>query len=358
MKVLKSTKSVDYSSNIYTSKKTENISIKQNLITKLKIVNIVDKRKVKKNFNISSDRFSSEKFEFLNNQEIQKSKTPKNFTQNNFNTNSNSNFGYNYENNLRNNLSNESTHNNNNHIKPGYNIIDLNFQKKNSLKNIYKQNNNSKHKMETDPNENNLNNYFIPKNTSNKNIINNNYTNTSGNKKFIHKNSKSNINGNFNPNFNLFLKPKISVNIINNNNNNNNISNNENPKFVNSSRGNNKKSINYIHIIFFRLIFNFTLIKYILKLTSLIGISIDRKFSNSIDFSNPHHLKNKLSTTNNHKRIKNESNYVYDTKNYETESEIKNMIQNELVNSLVKENMAYPLSPQNRKSTLLNKYVK
>jgi len=94
-----------------------------------------------------------------------------------------------------------------------------------------------------------------------------------------------------------------------------------------------------------------------LKSTFYLGLSTDRKFSNSIDFTNSNHIKNKLSTANYLKKMNNESNYICNTKGNESEYEIKNMIQNELANSLVKENMACPLSPQARKSNLLNNYV-
>lgn len=89
-------------------------------------------------------------------------------------------------------------------------------------------------------------------------------------------------------------------------------------------------------------------------------MSTERKFSNSIDFSNGNNIKNNLTRVNitNKRRDNINNNYLSKSKENEAENEIKNMIQSELANSLVKEGMACPMSPQMHKSNLLNKYVK
>ena len=88
MKATKNTKSVDYSSNIV--KKLESFPKKQLNINKIKILNVKDKQKTKKELHISTER-SIDKYEILNTNE-NKSKTPKsprrvNFTPSNFTVN-------------------------------------------------------------------------------------------------------------------------------------------------------------------------------------------------------------------------------------------------------------------------------
>jgi len=315
MNALKSTKSADKyhasnnNNNNHTTKKAEFISKKQSVLTKLNIINLLDKRKAKKTFNLSSDR-SSDKLEIFNTQENLKSKTPEIFAENNFTNGSNSNNINNDFNNNNNkyhfNRTNSKDFRSSDFLVGGNNIninkrpvysassnfnnlnnsVNDNFESKITLKHAAKNSMNfnfnsnfsygtsSKVRFETEVN--NFNSFPIRKNLSTKNVNscnsnssnsninkaahkkkNNNHTanynnnsksihnvNHNINNKFMHKKGKSNLNGNFNHNFNLFVKPKICVNIINNNNNNNNnnavnINNiNENSKLIISSRRN------------------------------------------------------------------------------------------------------------------------
>ena len=76
MKTTKNTKSVDYSSKMI--KKLESFPKKQLNINKIKILNVKDKQKQKKELHISTERSIEkyEKYEILNTNE-DKSKTPK-----------------------------------------------------------------------------------------------------------------------------------------------------------------------------------------------------------------------------------------------------------------------------------------
>jgi hypothetical protein len=110
-------------------------------------------------------------------------------------------------------------------------------------------------------------------------------------------------------------------------------------------------------------------IKYFIIKYFLIGFPSDRKISNSVDFQNSSQFKNKLimkSDENNHNNINsnNKNNYNNNNNNNfnrnlekENEKKMKKFIEGELANSLIKDNISYPLSPQNQKSNILKNYV-
>ena len=77
--------------------------------------------------------------------------------------------------------------------------------------------------------------------------------------------------------------------------------------------------------------------------------------SNSVDFQNSSQFKNKLIIkSDDNKQNNNNLNF---NRNLENEKKMKNFIEGELANSLIKENISYPLSPQNQKSNILKNYV-
>jgi hypothetical protein len=95
---------------------------------------------------------------------------------------------------------------------------------------------------------------------------------------------------------------------------------------------------------------------------NLSGFPSDRKISNSVDFQNSSQFKNKLiikSDDNNNNKNNDNYNINNFNRNLEKENEkkMKKFIEGELANSLIKDNVSYPLSPQNQKSNLLKNYV-
>jgi hypothetical protein len=228
MKATKNTKSVDYSSNIV--KKLESFSKKQQNLNKMKIINVKDKQK--KELHISTER-SIDKYEILNTNE-DKHKTPTspkivNFTPSNFTINNKINSDILNINYLRSNFTTKNINNNNKREK----------YPKNKLK------------IETENEANLLNDKpginKLTKNFSNMNTNTNMNSNTTNNTNAGYKKTRQNSTGGggSNNNFNLFLKPKICVNIINNNNNDNYLTsnnNNNNKVTINENFNNAKKN--------------------------------------------------------------------------------------------------------------------
>lgn len=310
MKGLKSMKSLDFPSASNLAKKEELPSKKQSLITKLNIINILDKRRAKKNYNLSSDH-PFEKFEILTTQENLKSKTPKNLSNNliNFNNNYLNNFISNTNSELnntskelknmylsRNCIVNINDTNNeikaissNNNTDSNYNFTNsklknaknasLNFNCNDNNNNLSNGNNANNANLITKQNKEinskgsfTMNSFVMRKNFSTKTIndkpngVNNRESNGSfnanninfhfksnkNNQKVIIKKGKSNLSGSYNHNFNLFVKPKICVNIINNNDNGINIDNLNNIDYsknpISSRRKNNKSISNLFNL--------------------------------------------------------------------------------------------------------------
>lgn len=217
MKPIKNTKSVDYSSNIV--KKLESFQKKHLNINKIKILNVKDKQNSKKELHISTER-SIDKYEILNtNEDNRKTPTsPKrvNFSPSNFTINNKLNSDILNINYLRSNFTTKNINNNNKREK----------YPKNKLK------------IETENEANLLNDKpginKLTKNFSNMNTNTNMNSNTNNNTNAGYKKTRQNSSGGgSNNNFNLFLKPKICVNIINNNNNENYLTSNNNSNKAN-----------------------------------------------------------------------------------------------------------------------------
>lgn len=81
-------------------------------------------------------------------------------------------------------------------------------------------------------------------------------------------------------------------------------------------------------------------------------MSTDRQGNMSIDFGNTINIKK-----NQTKVQSNEKTNCNIINTNESMNNLQNIIDQQIANSIVKDNMAYPMSPQIHKSNLLDKYV-